>query len=146
MFKKILIGYDGYESSLLALEKGLHLAEELKAEVIVLSVASILEYAETVSEVEEAKEQARKYYAYVLSDVERLVKGKDLKVQTLIRFGKPAEVILHTAEEMGIDLIILGPSKYSYLRRRILGEHRRQGGRKSPLLRSYNEIKCPLNL
>jgi nucleotide-binding universal stress UspA family protein len=121
MFKKILIGYDGYEGSLLALEKGLHLAEELKAEFIVLSVASIPEYAETVSEVEEAKEQARKYYADVLSDVERLVKGKDLKVQTLIRFGKPAEVILHTAEEMGIDLIILGPSKYSYLRRRILG-------------------------
>jgi nucleotide-binding universal stress UspA family protein len=121
MFKKILIGYDGYEGSLLALEKGLHLAEELKAEVIVLSVASIPEYAETVSEVEEAKEQAKKYYADVLSDVERLVKGKDLKVQTLIRFGKPAEVILHTAEEMGIDLIILGPSKYSHLRRRILG-------------------------
>jgi nucleotide-binding universal stress UspA family protein len=121
MFKKILIGYDGYEGSLLALEKGLHLAEELKAEVIVLSVASIPEYAETISEVEEAKEQAKKYYADVLSDVERLVKGKDLKVQTLIRFGKPAEVILHTAEEMGIDLIILGPSKYSYLRRRILG-------------------------
>jgi nucleotide-binding universal stress UspA family protein len=121
MFKKILIGYDGYEGSLLALEKGLHLAEELKAEVIVLSVASIPEYAETLSEVEEAKEQAKKYYADVLSDVERLVKGKDLKVQTLIRFGKPAEVILHTAEEMGIDLIILGPSKYSYLRRRILG-------------------------
>jgi nucleotide-binding universal stress UspA family protein len=121
MFKKILIGYDGYEGSLLALEKGLHLAEELKAEVIVLSVASIPEYAETVSEVEEAKEQAKKYYADVLSDVERLVKGKDLKVQTLIRFGKPAEVILHTAEELGIDLIILGPSKYSYLRRRILG-------------------------
>ncbi|MCC6026357.1 MAG: universal stress protein [Caldimicrobium sp.] len=121
MFKKILIGYDGYEGSLLALEKGLHLAEELKAEVIVLSVASIPEYAETVSEVEEAKEQARKYYTDVLSDVERLVKGKDLKVQTLLRFGKPAEVILHTAEEMGIDLIILGPSKYSYLRRRILG-------------------------
>jgi nucleotide-binding universal stress UspA family protein len=121
MFKKILIGYDGYEGSLLALEKGLHLAEELKAEVIVLSVASIPEYAETVSEVEEAKEQAKKYYADVLSDVERLVKGKDLKVQTLIRFGKPAEVIVHTAEEMGIDLIILGPSKYSYIRRRILG-------------------------
>jgi len=121
MFKKILIGYDGYEGSLLALEKGLHLAEELKAEVIVLSVASIPEYAETISEVEEAKEQAKKYYADVLSDVERLVKGRDLKVQTLIRFGKPAEVILHTAEEMGVDLIILGPSKYSYLRRRVLG-------------------------
>ncbi len=121
MFKKILIGYDGYEGSLLALEKGLHLAEELKAEVIVLSVASIPEYAETISEVEEAKEQAKKYYADVLSDVERHVKGKDLKVQTFIRFGKPAEVILHTAEELGIDLIILGPSKYSYIRRRILG-------------------------
>ena len=121
MFKKILIGYDGYECSLLALEKGLHLAEELKDEAIVLSVASITEYAETISEVEEAKEQAKKYYADVLSDVERLFEGKDLKVQTLIRFGTPPEVILHTAEELWIDLIILGQSKYSYLRRRILG-------------------------
>jgi len=121
MFKKILIGYDGYECSLLALEKGLHLAEELKDEAIVLSVASITEYAETISEVEEAKEQAKKYYADVLSDVERLFEGKDLKVQTLIRFGKPPEVIFYTAEELWIDLIILGQSKYSYLRRRILG-------------------------
>jgi nucleotide-binding universal stress UspA family protein len=121
MFKKILIGYDGHEGSRLALERGLHLAEELKAEVIVLAVASIPEYAETISEVEEAKEQAKKYYADVLSGVEKLVKGKDLKVQTLIRFGKPAEVILHTAEEMEVDLIILGPSKYSFLRRRVLG-------------------------
>jgi nucleotide-binding universal stress UspA family protein len=122
------------------LEKGLHLAEELKAEVIVLSVASIPEYAETLSEVEEAKEQAKKYFADVLSDVERLVKGKDLKVQTLIRFGKPAEVTLHTAEEMGIDLIILGPSKY-LLKKKDFREHRRQGGRKSPLFRPYNEIR-----
>jgi nucleotide-binding universal stress UspA family protein len=50
-----------------------------------------------------------------------LERGLHLKVQTLIRFGKPAEVILHTAEEMEVDLIILGPSKYSFLRRRVLG-------------------------
>jgi len=103
------------------LKKGLHLAEELKAEAIVLSVASISEYAETISEVEEAKEQAKKYYADVLSDEKRLFEGKDLRVQTLIRFGTSAEVIFHTAEELWIDLIILGQSKYSYLRRRILG-------------------------
>jgi nucleotide-binding universal stress UspA family protein len=121
MFKKILIGYDGFEGSLLALEKGLVLAETLGAEVLVLSVAGIPDYAETISEIEEAKEQALKYYGEVLKDVERISKDKNINVKTMIKYGKPAEVIVEVAEEMGIDLIILGPSKYSYVRRRILG-------------------------
>jgi len=121
MFKKILIGYDGFEGSLLALEKGLVLAETLGAEVLVLSVAGIPDYAETISEIEEAKEQALKYYGEILKDVERISKDKNINVKTMIKYGKPAEVIVEVAEEMGIDLIILGPSKYSYVRRRILG-------------------------
>ena len=121
MFKKVLIGYDGFEGSLLALEKGLVLAETLGAEVLVLSVAGIPDYAETISEIEEAKEQALKYYGEILKDVERISKDKNINVKTMIKYGKPAEVIVEVAEEMGIDLIILGPSKYSYVRRRILG-------------------------
>jgi len=121
MFKKILIGYDDFEGSLLALEKGLGLAETLGAEVLVISVAQVPEYAEMISEVEEAKEQALKYYKEVLEDVERLTKGKSIKVSTLIKFGKPAEVIVDVAEEKEVDLIILGPSKHSYVRRRVLG-------------------------
>jgi nucleotide-binding universal stress UspA family protein len=121
MFKKILIGYDGFEGSLLALEKGLDLAETLGAEVLVLSVAGIPDYAETISEIEEAKEQALKYYGEILKDVERISKNKNINVKTIIKYGKPAEVIVEVAEENGVDLIILGPSKYSYVRRRILG-------------------------
>ena len=141
MFKKILIGYDGYECSLLALEKGLHLAEELKDEAIVLSVASITEYAETISEVEEAKEQAKKYYADVLSDVERLFEGKDLKVQTLIRFGTPPEVIPSYCRRAVDRPHHLGSKQIFLLKKEDFREHRRQGGRKSSLLRPYNEIR-----
>ncbi|WP_168194266.1 universal stress protein [Thermodesulfobacterium sp. TA1] len=121
MFKKILIGYDGFEGSLLALEKGLVLAETLGAEVLVISVAKVPEYAEMISEVEEAKEQALKYYGEVLKDVERLSKDKNIKITSMIKYGKPAEIIVNMAEESGVDLIILGPSKYSYVRRRVLG-------------------------
>lgn len=39
----------------------------------------------------------------------------------MIKYGKPAEVIVNVAEENDVDLIILGPSKYSFIRRRILG-------------------------
>ncbi|AIH03895.1 MAG: Nucleotide-binding protein, UspA family [Thermodesulfobacterium sp. 37_54] len=121
MFKKILIGYDGFEGSLIALEKGLILAKNLEAEVLVVWVASIPEYAEMISEVEEAKEQAVRYYDDLLKDIERLSKDKDLKITPMIKYGKPAEVIVNVAEENDVDLIILGPSKYSFIRRRILG-------------------------
>lgn len=121
MFKKLLIGYDGSEGSKIALNKGIYLAEFLKAKIIVLAVGRIPDYAETVSEIEEAKEQAWKYYHKILEEVKELSRDKNLEVTTMIKYGKPAEVIVEVAEENEVDLIILGPSRYSYMRRRILG-------------------------
>nr|WP_287568347.1 universal stress protein [Thermodesulfobacterium sp.] len=48
-------------------------------------------------------------------------KDKNIKITPMIKYGKPAEVIVNVAEENDVDLIILGPSKYSFIRRRILG-------------------------
>lgn len=121
MFKKLLVGYDGSEGSKIALNKGLCLAESLRAEIIVLAVGRIPDYAETVSEIEEAKEQAWRYYQKILEEVKELSKEKNLNLNTLIKYGKPSEVIVEVAEENEVDLIILGPSRYSYMRRRILG-------------------------
>jgi len=59
MFKKVLLAYDGSDGAKLALEKGGEITKIAEAELHILAVGRIPEYAETVSEVEEAKEQAK---------------------------------------------------------------------------------------
>ncbi|MFZ8846796.1 MAG: universal stress protein [Candidatus Hydrothermia bacterium] len=54
MFRKILVGYDGSESSENAFEKAIELAQKFQSK--------IPEYIQTIDEVEEAKTQAKKFY------------------------------------------------------------------------------------
>ena len=67
MFKKILLAYDGSEGSKLAFEKTAEIAKLTSAEFHILAVGRIPEYAETVSEVDEAKEQATNFYSKIFS-------------------------------------------------------------------------------
>ena len=121
MFKKILLAYDGSEGSRLALERAVYLTAQFRSELFILSVGRIPEYAETVSETEEAKEQANKYYEKILQSALEIVQERGIQAKTLIRYGKPAEEIVNTANEIGADLIVLGTKKHSPLVRRLLG-------------------------
>ncbi|MEM2069765.1 MAG: universal stress protein, partial [Archaeoglobaceae archaeon] len=62
-----------------------------------------------------------KYYGKILNEAEELARKEGIPAKTLLKFGKPEEIIVSTADELKVDLIVLGPSRYSYLRRRILG-------------------------
>lgn len=119
MFRRILIAYDGSEGARLALNKAAEIGEG--AEVLILAVGRIPEYAETVSEVEEAREQATSFYSKFVHDAERTLAEKGIKASSRIEFGKPGDVILRVAEELGADLIALGTKPHSALRRRVLG-------------------------
>lgn len=121
MFKKILLGYDGSEHAKKALAKAIELAKICNSELILLSVGTIPAYAETISEIEEAKEQALNYYEKIQKEILDRARKENLKLVPLIRFGKPAEAIVNTAEELKVDLIIVGAGEHPYLVRRILG-------------------------
>ncbi|MEO0202111.1 MAG: universal stress protein [candidate division WOR-3 bacterium] len=121
MFKKILLAYDGSDGAKLALEKALEIALQTKAKLFVLSVGRIPEYAGSISEVEEAKYQAQKYYSKILNEVSEKAKERGIYAETIIRYGKPADVIVDMANQIGADLIVMGIKKHHPLRRRILG-------------------------
>ena len=106
MFKRILLAYDGSEGAKLALGKAAEMATAFAAELHILAVGRIPEYAETVSEVEEALHG---------------LKERGLAGQSRIDFGKPGDVILRIAEDLSVDLIIMGTKPHSPLRRRFLG-------------------------
>jgi nucleotide-binding universal stress UspA family protein len=121
MFKKILLAYDGSEGAKLALEKVAEMAKTAAVELHLLAVGRIPEYAETVSEVEEAKEQAKGFYAKIMDEAATSLKRQGLSADVRIDFGKPGDVILRVAEELGADLVVLGTNPHSALRRRVLG-------------------------
>ena len=68
MFNKILVAYDGSDGAKLALEKVTELAKVTSTVLHLLAVGRIPEYAETVSETEEAREQAKNYYSKIMED------------------------------------------------------------------------------
>jgi nucleotide-binding universal stress UspA family protein len=121
MFKKILLAYDGSEGSKLALEKVAEVAKATAAGLHLLAVGRIPEYAETVSEVEEAKEQAKSFYSKIMDEAAASLKRRGLSAEVRVDFGKPGDVILRVGEELRADLIVLGTNPHSALRRRVLG-------------------------
>jgi nucleotide-binding universal stress UspA family protein len=121
MFKKILLAYDGSEGAKLALEKVAELVKTVPAELHLVAVGRIPEYAETVSEVEEAKEQAKNFYSKIMNEAAETLNRQGLSAEVRVDFGKPGDVILRVAEELRADLIVLGTNPHSALRRRVLG-------------------------
>jgi len=121
MFRKILLAYDGSEGARLALEKVVEIAKVANAELHLLAVGRIPEYAETVSETEEAREQAKSYYSKIMDEAAANLKQRSLSAEVHIDFGKPADVILRLAEDFRVDLLVLGTHPHSALRRRVLG-------------------------
>jgi nucleotide-binding universal stress UspA family protein len=121
MFKKILVAYDGSEGAKLALGKAVEIVKAAKAEIHIIAVGRIPEYAETVSEVEEEKEQAQSYYSKFMEEAANRLKQQGLSPSIHIDFGKPADTILRLAEDLRVDLLVLGTHPHSALRRRVLG-------------------------
>ena len=121
MFKKILLAYDGSDGARLALEKAAEIAQVGRAELHLLAVGRIPEYAETVSEVEEAREQADDFYSKINEEAIQNLAHRALKATAHVEFGKPGDVILRIGEELTVDLIVLGTKPHSPLRRRFLG-------------------------
>jgi nucleotide-binding universal stress UspA family protein len=121
MFDKILLAYDGSDGAKLALEKVVAFAKLANPELHLLAVGRIPEYAETVSETEEAREQARSYYSKIMEDAADHLKQRGLSATIHIDFGKPADTILRIAEDVGVDLLVLGTHPHSAARRRFLG-------------------------
>jgi len=74
-----------------------------------------------VSETEEAREQARSYYSKIMEDAADHLKQGGLSAKVHIDFGKPADTILRIAEELKVDLVVLGTHPHTAVRRRFLG-------------------------
>jgi nucleotide-binding universal stress UspA family protein len=131
-YRKILVGYDGSENAMRALERAIALATEQGAAIrIVVAVNTrIVVAVNTILTVygPSAPYYPPGYAAQVVKEGEKslaaaVIRAKEggRKVSGSVEDGHPAEMILDLAEREGIDLIVLGRRGISGVERFLMG-------------------------
>ncbi|MDH5795634.1 MAG: universal stress protein [Candidatus Bathyarchaeota archaeon] len=126
MFSRILVGLDGSEYSVKALEFAIDLAKKYRSQLVLVHVvmrqiyainppeAGILAGTAIVRELE-AEGKA------ILAKGEETVKAQGLPVEVRLRQGVPAEELLRAAADEKADLIVLGSRGLSQVKAFLLG-------------------------
>lgn len=107
MIKKILIAYDGSAPADKAYDFAADLARRYEAELRVLTVAQAPEFAEDV-ETEAVIEHSRSYHQSALDRLRSRVAHQGVAAHFEMVVGHPALQILDHAEQLGVDLVVLG--------------------------------------
>lgn len=112
MFRKILLAYDGTQSSEIAFGRAMEAAREAHAPLHVVAVAWSAE-VETHASLDQARAQCWAYLA-PLRD-----RGADARVDVELEVveGNCSEQIVAAADRFGADLIVIGHRKRALLRR-----------------------------
>ena len=115
MFKKILIATDGSEHAKHALNYAVESAVKWNAKLIIITVVPPLSPLIYSSEfnaqyIPELMDNLRESHQRILRDAANIVKNKqpDIKVETRLEKGRPSDVIVETAREEDVDLIVMG--------------------------------------
>lgn len=103
--KKVLVGFDGSEGSEKALNRALSLVEEY-GELILLAVVPGPSDRFFIDEkiYEKLKKKAENLINSVIADLGE----HDFTIKGMVREGDPAAVIIDVANELKVDLIVLG--------------------------------------
>jgi nucleotide-binding universal stress UspA family protein len=108
--KKILIPTDGSDYSLHAAEYSLSIAKQHNAQLTIIYVLDevVIDRFTHVTEREdierEMKEDGQRYINFILG----LAEKKSVKANSLIVRGRPFEQIVHIANGLNMDLIVMG--------------------------------------
>ncbi|RIH89703.1 universal stress protein [Calidithermus roseus] len=121
MFRRIVVGFDGSESSRKALLEALELARAFQGEVHAVAVVRPPEFAELEGEVEGALNQAQAALSEAFSWARAAAHKHGVALHLHRRVGHPAEVLMRYAEEQGADLMVLGRRGLTPVQRWMLG-------------------------
>ncbi len=109
MYKKILVGIDGSETSMRALEKVLNFAKENQIEVTAISVVPPhRELSSSFSVFGHIMDLIRKPYEKALEEAKDLAEDVGISIKTVLEEGDPYEKIIEVAKNERCDLIVTG--------------------------------------
>jgi nucleotide-binding universal stress UspA family protein len=139
MFRRILIAYDGSPESKKALETGIALARELKAETSLVSVIEPLPgYVSLAGTIEpsfpvELQQERRSKFSAMQAEVKARAAQNGMEVETLLIEAPEAQGVLDTVRDTHADLLVVG-----------LRPHDRTVEFAGTLRRIANQIHCPV--
>ena len=109
-FKKILVPFDGSEPAKRALKRAIYLAECCVANLGLLYVVDLNKKMSALEQVgtggyvpNEFKEEGYRMLAAAIHKM-----PKELKMENIVKIGRPSEVIVDTCKEGRYDLIVMG--------------------------------------
>jgi nucleotide-binding universal stress UspA family protein len=126
LFSKILVGLDGSDYSLKALDFAMDLAKKYQSQLFLVHVVMRQIYAINPPEagvlagtaiVRELEEDGKA----ILTKGEETVKAQGIPVETRLKQGVPAEELLRAAADEKVDLMVMGSRGLSQVRAFFLG-------------------------
>jgi len=115
MYQEILIATDGSDLASIAADQGLAVAEQLGANVHVLSVADDGSHSRSV------RYHRRNDHREAVERIADSAAERDVVAEVAVRDGRPHREILAYADEYAVDLLVLGTHGRTGVRRWILG-------------------------
>jgi nucleotide-binding universal stress UspA family protein len=120
MIAKILVAYDGSSQSRKAFDYALDLAVKYQAPLDVLSVARPTEPPVNV-EIQAVLEHATEYFKSHFEEMKTRTSAAGISASFEVRVGHPAEQIVHMADEIKADVIVMGHRGEGLLQKWLLG-------------------------
>ena len=120
MINKILVAFDGSCQSQHAFEFGLDLAVKYSAALTVIAVSRPPEPPVAV-ELQAMLEHANEYFRTQFAAMKDQAAAKGVQCNFELRVGHPAEQIVHLADEIKAEAIVMGHRGESLLQKWLLG-------------------------
>ena len=130
-----MVAWDGSVTAAQAFEKAAEMASRMEAEVHVVSVSEIPDYADTVGEYQGALEDAARFYNRKREVLEETAKRFGIEYKREIIHGHPANALIEHVRTGEFDLLVVGRKGHSALERFFLG---------SVTLKLAAHASCPL--
>ncbi|MBN1322403.1 MAG: universal stress protein [Methanotrichaceae archaeon] len=125
MYKRILIATDGSEKSNFAAKEGIDLAKALGADVVALYVLNEIVIASAVrqlgSDKKEVEAKLKAAGEKAVAEVKKLGEGAGVAVETMVRQGAPANVVIDVASTQKIECIVMGSHGESGVSKLLIG-------------------------
>jgi nucleotide-binding universal stress UspA family protein len=125
MYDRILVATDGSAKSQVAVKHGVELAKAVGATVLGVYVVNEVVVASAVRQLGadkkeiEAKLQAGGEKA--VAEIKKMADDAGVPVETMVRFGAPANMIVDLARTEGADLVVMGSHGESGVTKLLIG-------------------------
>jgi nucleotide-binding universal stress UspA family protein len=125
--KRILIATDGSDSALDAVTAGLELAADEGSEVVFAYVGALIDLGFRVDDVGAPPHRVpRPESQPVLAQALELAEERNVPARAELLVGYPAKQIARLAEDLDVDLVVVGTRRFGRMKRAVLGSTSRE--------------------